>query len=58
MVAVAGEWLDWDLEGVKSLFEDDGFIVAAFLLSSVGMLVFGIIIRTDYIFPCCVYLLL
>ena len=30
----------------KRLFEDDGFIVAAFVLSSLGMLVSGIIIRS------------
>jgi len=46
MVAVAAEFLDWDLEEAKQLFEDDGFIVAAFVLSSLGMLVSGIIIRS------------
>lgn len=46
MVAVAAEFLDWDLEEAKHLFEDDGFIVAAFVLSTLVMLVLGIIIRS------------
>ena len=40
-------WLNWVASlQAKHLFEDDGFIVAAFVLSSLGMLVSGIIIRS------------
>ena len=40
--------INWvaSLSQAKQLFEDDGFIVAAFVLSSLGMLVSGIIIRS------------
>eukprot|EP00435_Cladocopium_sp_Y103_P000370 s3897_g1.t1 len=53
MVAVAAEFLDWDLEEAKHLFEDDGFIVAAFVLSTLVMLVLGIIIRRAVLEDAC-----
>ncbi|CAK9026452.1 Uncharacterized protein SCF082_LOCUS17516 [Durusdinium trenchii] len=46
MVAVAGEWMEWDKDYARDLFEDDGLILAAFALSTVMMLVLGIIIRS------------
>ena len=45
MVAVAGELMEWDKDYAKELFDDDGFILAAFALSTIGMLILGIIIR-------------
>lgn len=49
MVAVAGEWMEWDKDYARDLFEDDGLILAAFALSTVMMLVLGIIIRTCWL---------
>jgi hypothetical protein len=37
----------------KHLFEDDGFIVATFVLSTLVMLVLGIIIRRAGLDACC-----
>ncbi|CAJ1387997.1 unnamed protein product, partial [Effrenium voratum] len=52
MVAVAGKWLDWDLQAMRSHFEDDGFIVAGFAVSTVLMLVLVVLIRTTLSVRC------
>ncbi|CAE8694851.1 unnamed protein product, partial [Polarella glacialis] len=45
MVGVAGRQLDWDIKTVKAAFEDDGLVVAAFVASTLLMIILGLIIR-------------
>eukprot|EP00930_Biecheleria_cincta_P087126 TRINITY_DN76380_c0_g1_i1.p1 TRINITY_DN76380_c0_g1~~TRINITY_DN76380_c0_g1_i1.p1 ORF type:complete len:1719 (-),score=348.33 TRINITY_DN76380_c0_g1_i1:125-5281(-) len=45
MTAISGEYLEWDIERVQDLFSDDGVVLAAFAMSTVLMIILGVIIR-------------